>query len=84
VAHGAITKRNREKDRYLKDPFEQNSADFLRFVFPNAYQRFDLSKEIEFLDKEFFPPVPERFDGAGNRVADLLAKAHFLCCKSVG
>jgi len=66
----------RQNDRYLKDAFEQNFADFLRFVFPNADQRFDLSKEIGFLDKEFFPPDPERSDGSGNRVVDLLAKAH--------
>jgi len=64
----------RQNDRYLKDIFEQNFADFLRFVFPNADVRFDLSKEIVFLDKEFPPPDSERGDGSVNRVADLLAE----------
>jgi len=64
----------RQNDRYLKDAFEQNFADFLRLVFPDADRRFDLSRDIEFLDKEFSAPGAERGDGLGNRVADLLAK----------
>jgi len=64
----------KQNDRYLKDIFEQNFADFLRFVFPDADGRFDLSREIEFLDKEFALPSSERGDGTGNRVVDLLAK----------
>jgi len=67
-------KPRRENDRYLKDAFEQNFADFLRFVFPDADGRFDLSREVVFMDKEFSPPDPERGGGQGNRVADLLAK----------
>jgi len=67
-------KPRRENDRYLKDAFEQNFADFLRFVFPDADDRFDLSQEVEFLDKEFAPPAPERGGSIGSRVADLLAK----------
>jgi len=64
----------RQNDRYLKDAFEQNFADFLRFVFPDADRRFDLSRDIAFVDKEFSPPGSERGDGLGNRVVDLLAK----------
>jgi len=74
--HGTNRSPRRQNDRYLKDVFEQNFADFLRFVFPNADQRFDLSREVEFMDKEFFPPSAERSDGKGNRIADLLAKVH--------
>jgi len=73
---GKTRKPRRQNDRYLKDIFEQNFADFLRFVFPDADDRFDLAREIEFLDKEFSPPDSERGDGATDRVADLLAKVH--------
>jgi len=64
----------RQNDRYLKDIFEQNFADFLRFVFPDADTKFDLSREIAFMDKELPLPGSKRGDPAGNRVADLLAK----------
>jgi len=74
--HGTNRSPRRQNDRYLKDVFEQNFADFLRFVFPNADERFDLSREAEFLDKEFSPPSAERGDGKGNRIVDLLAKVH--------
>jgi len=74
--HRANRSPRRQNDRYLKDMFEQNFADFLRFVFPNADDRFDLSREVEFLDKEFFPPSAARGDGKGSRIADLLAKVH--------
>jgi len=59
---------------YLKDAFVQNFADFLRFAFPGAEEKFDLSRAAEFIDKELPPPELEREEAGGHRTADLLAK----------
>jgi len=72
--HNKTKSPRRQNDKYLKDIFEQIFADFLRFAFPKAEERFDLSKTIGFLDKEFFPPYAQRGDPYGNRIVDLLAK----------
>jgi len=64
----------KQNDRYLKIVFEDYFADFLKFVFPDAEKKFDLSKKIEFMDKEFPPPEAPREEAGGNRTVDLLAK----------
>lgn len=46
----------------------------MRFLYPNADDLFDLSKGIQFMDKELLAIVPDRERKKGKRVADLLAK----------
>lgn len=54
----------------LEDVFD----DFLRFFFPNADDLFDLSKGVEYLDKELeqlFPPEQDTYEP---RYVDKLVK----------
>ena len=64
----------KQNDELLKGAFEENFSDFLHFLYPNADDIFDLSKDIEFMDKELFAIIPDRERKKGKRIADLLAK----------
>ncbi|RZF57876.1 RpnC/YadD family protein [Sphingobacterium corticibacterium] len=64
----------KQNDELLKGAFEENFADFLRFLYPDADDIFDFSKSIQFMDKELLAIVPDRERKKGKRVADLLAK----------
>lgn len=64
----------KQNDELLKGAFEENFPDFLRFLYPNADNLFDFSKNIQFMDKELVAIVPDRDRKKGKRVADLLAK----------
>lgn len=64
----------RQNDELLKGAFEENFPDFLRFLYPLADEIFDLSKGIQFMDKELFAIVPDRERKQRKRIADLLAK----------
>ncbi|PRD54692.1 hypothetical protein [Sphingobacterium gobiense] len=69
-----LSKPPKQNDELLKGAFEENFADFLRFLYPNADHIFDFSKSIQFMDKELLAIVPDRERKKGKRVADLLAK----------
>ncbi|MBD1433541.1 hypothetical protein H8B06_11935 [Sphingobacterium sp. DN00404] len=73
-----LSKPSKQNDELLKGAFEENFADFLRFLYPNADHIFDFSKSIQFMDKELLAIVPDRDRKKGKRVADLLAK---VCLK---
>src|SRR5690606_32601379 len=64
----------KQNDELLKGAFEENFPDFLRFLYPEADNIFDLSKGIEFMDKELLAIIPDRERKKGKRIADLLAK----------
>ncbi|MBE8722152.1 RpnC/YadD family protein [Sphingobacterium pedocola] len=64
----------KQNDELLKGAFEENFPDFLRFLYQDADVIFDLSRKIEFMDKELLAIVPDRERKKGKRVADLLAK----------
>jgi len=68
------SKPSKQNDELLKGAFEENFSDFLRFLYPNADNLFDFSKNIQFMDKELLAIVPDRDRKKGKRVADLLAK----------
>lgn len=74
MASNRSTKPPKQNDELLKGAFEENFPDFLRFLYPDADDIFDLSKGIEFMDKELLAIVPDRERKKGKRVADLLAK----------
>ena len=63
-------------DELLKGAFEEYFVDFLRFLYPDADQVFDLSRAIQFMDKELLAIAPDRERREGRRIADLLAKVH--------
>lgn len=69
-------KPRKQNDELLKGAFEENFVDFLRFLYPDADEIFDLSKDIEFMDKELLSIIPNRERQKGKRVADLLAKVY--------
>ncbi|MBD1433533.1 hypothetical protein H8B06_11895 [Sphingobacterium sp. DN00404] len=69
-----LSKPPKQNDELLKGAFEENFADFLRFLYPSADDIFDFSKSIQFMDKELLAIVPDRERKKGKRVADLLAK----------
>lgn len=61
-------------DPLWKSILEQTFSHFLKFIFPDAEDVFDLSKPCDYLDKEFeslFPPEP---NGKGIRYVDKLVK----------
>ncbi len=60
----------------LKGAFEENFADFLRFIYPDADDLIDFEKGFEFMDKELFAIISDRERKNDKRVADLLAKVH--------
>jgi len=64
----------RQNDELLKGVFEDNFADFLRFLYPEADGLFDFSRGIEFMNTELQAIVPNRERKGGRRTADLLAK----------
>lgn len=66
----------KQNDELLKGAFEENFSDFLRFLYPQADDIFDLSKGIEFMDKELLAIIPDRERKKGKRIADLLAKVY--------
>lgn len=74
VAQPAVPRK--KNDELLKSAFKDNFQDFLRFVYPDADEVLDFSKEIEFMDKELFAIIPDRERRKDKRVADLLAKLH--------
>ncbi|MCW8310851.1 hypothetical protein K7A41_06420 [Sphingobacterium sp. InxBP1] len=68
----------RKNDELLKGIFEDNFPDFLRFMYPDADEIFDLERGLTFMDKELLEIIPDRERKKGKRVADLLVKV-FLC-----
>jgi len=64
----------RRNDELLKGVFEDNFADFLRFLYPEAEGIFDFSRGIAFMNTELRAIVPNRERKGGHRMADLLAK----------
>lgn len=61
-------------DPLWKSILEQTFSHFLKFIFPDAEDVFDLNKPFDYLDKEFeslFPPKP---NGKGVRYVDKLVK----------
>ncbi|MEJ5055529.1 hypothetical protein [Sphingobacterium sp. MYb382] len=69
-----ILKPPKQNDELLKAMFEANFLEFLCFMYPNAKKRFDLTKEIEFLNKELLEISPYRARKRGKRIVDILAK----------
>lgn len=66
----------KQNDELLKGAFEEWFIEFLRFMYPNADEIFDLSGGVTFMDKELLAIVPDRERKKGKRVADLLAKVY--------
>lgn len=64
----------KKSDELLKAIFEENFLDFLRFMYPNADDIFDLERELTFMDKELLEIIPDRERKKGKRIADLLVK----------
>lgn len=73
-----IPKPRKKNDEFLKGIFKDNFPDFLRFVYPDANEIIDFSKNIDFMDKELFAIIPDRERKREGREADLLAKLHLL------
>jgi hypothetical protein len=71
-----VDKPRKKTDELLKGAHEENFADFLRFVFPDADEIIDFEKGFEFMDKELFSIIPDRERKNDKREADLLAKIH--------
>jgi len=69
-----ILKPPKQNDELLKAMFEANFSEFLSFMYPNAEKRFDLTKDIEFLNKELLEISPYRARKKGKRIVDILAK----------
>lgn len=74
MASNKSKKPRKQNDELLKGAFEENFPDFLRFLYPQADNIFDLSRGIQFMDKELLAIVPDRERKQGKRIADLLAK----------
>ncbi len=68
--------KRRKNDELLKGAFEENFFDFLNFVYPDAAEVLDFSRDVEFKDKELFAIIPDRERKKDKRVADLLAKLY--------
>ena len=68
----------KQHDELLKGIFEENFLDFLRFMYSQADSIFDLSRDVQFMDKELLAIVPDRDRKKGKRIADLLAKVHLM------
>lgn len=64
----------KKNDELLKAIFEDNFPDFLRFMYAEAEDIFDLDRGLTFMDKELLEIIPDRERKKGKRVADLLVK----------
>lgn len=76
MANNRTPKPPKQNDELLKGAFEENFLDFLRFLYADADDIFDLSKDIEFMHKELLAIIPDRERKKGKRIADLLAKVY--------
>ena len=63
-------------DILWKGILEELFDDFLRFLFPNARELFDLGKKFEFMDKELSEIHPEAEEKPDMRFLDKLVKVH--------
>lgn len=52
ASSSSLVKPRRQNDELLKGAFEENFPDFLRFLYSDADDIFDLSRGIQFMDKE--------------------------------
>jgi len=69
------------KEKYdilWKGMLERVFDDFLRFVFPDADQRFDMRKGFTYLDKELAMLYPNPEEGADTRFVDKLVQVYAL------
>jgi len=69
------------KEKYdilWKGMLERVFGDFLRFVFPDADQRFDMRKGFTYLDKELAMLYPNPEEGADTRFVDKLVQVYAL------
>ena len=66
----------KKSDELLKAIFEENFPDFLRFMYPEADDIFDLHRGMTFMDKELLEIIPDRERKKGKRIADLLVKVY--------
>ncbi|ERJ59340.1 RpnC/YadD family protein [Sphingobacterium paucimobilis] len=71
---GKRLKPTKKNDELLKAIFEDNFPDFLRFMYIEAEDIFDLDRGLTFMDKELLEIIPDRERKKGKRVADLLVK----------
>lgn len=71
---GQRLKPAKKNDELLKAIFEDNFPDFLRFMYAEAEDIFDLGRGLTFMDKELLEIIPDRERKKGKRVADLLVK----------
>lgn len=65
-----------KNDSLWKGVLEESFEDLLRFVYPDADRVFDLSRGVEFLDKELGEIYPEPDKPPGTRFVDKLAKVY--------
>ncbi len=68
----------KQNDGLIKGVFEEIFPDFLRFIYPNADNLFDFSKELIFMDKELNVIIPQRERRKGGREADILVKVWLI------
>ncbi|MBS1663428.1 MAG: hypothetical protein JST68_20465 [Bacteroidetes bacterium] len=66
----------RTDDSLWKGMLEDTFDDFLRFIFPNADELFNISQGFEFLDKELVKVYPEPEKGSDTRLVDKLVKVY--------
>lgn len=62
----------KKQDELLKEIFEENISDFLRFVYSDCDEIFDLRRGITILDKELMSIIPIRERKKNTPVSDLL------------
>ena len=65
-------------DILWKGMLERVFDDFLRFVFPDADQRFDMKKGFTYLDKELATLYPNPEEGTDTRFVDKLVQVYTL------
>lgn len=67
-----VTTSPKKQDQFLKEIFNQNISDFLRFVYSDCEEIFDLKRGISLLDKELMSIIPIRERKKDTPVSDLL------------
>ena len=67
-----VTTSPKKQDQLLNEIFQENISDFLRFVYSDCDEIFDLDRGIAFLNKELMSIIPIRERKKGIPVSDLL------------
>jgi hypothetical protein len=74
----ALLLMRRKDDLLWKGLLEDVFDDFLRFIFPDAGQLFDMQKGFHFMDKELVEMYPQPDQKSNTRFVDKLVKVYKL------